>query len=80
MPMYAMRTEYAVTPAQMKDWQAVCEKFAEKVEAELLFVNETSCGVQYKNGTFQHIYIDEMAEYFKRMEEKEKTDKDELSR
>ena len=62
---FQMPTNYAVTPAQMPDWKAICNAFANKVGAELLFVNETSCGVQYKDGTFGHIYIDEMYEFLK---------------
>ena len=57
-----MREVYAMNETQMGDWKQICATFAKKIDAELLFVNETSCGVQYKNGTFGHIYIDEMAE------------------
>jgi len=60
-----MRTVLYAEPEQMDDWKAICKAYAEIVNAELLFVNETSCGVQYENGSFGHIYIDEMAEYIK---------------
>lgn len=66
-----MREVYAMNETQMGDWKQICATFAKKIDAELLFVNETSCGVQYKNGTFGHIYIDEMAEYLKALNEKE---------
>ena len=56
---------YCVSPAQKDDWKAICSAFAKKVGAELLFVNESSCGLEYPNGSFSHIYIEEMAEYIK---------------
>ena len=62
---YGMRTNLAVNQNQMNDWRQICKAFAEKIDAELLFVNETSCGVQYKNNTFGHIYIDEMLDFLK---------------
>ena len=60
-----VREVYTMSPAQMPEWRAICKAFAEKIEAELLFVNEQSCGVQYKDGTFGHIYIDEMEAFLK---------------
>ena len=56
---------YAVTPSQMGEGEQICKAFAKKVGAELLFVNEESCGIQYPNGTMQHIYINEMVEILK---------------
>lgn len=35
---------------------------AKKVNAELLFVNTSSFGVQYPDGTFHHIHADELAQ------------------
>lgn len=66
-----MREVYTMSPSQMDDWKQICKEFAKKIDAELLFVNEQSCGVQYKNGSFGHIYIDEMAEHLKALNEKE---------
>lgn len=63
--MDAMREVYAMSPGQMLDWRQICRAFADKIHAELLFVNETSCSVQYKDGSFGHIYIDEMMDYLK---------------
>lgn len=60
-----MQLVYAVSEKQMKDWEEICKKFAEVEGAELLFVNETSCGIQRSDGQFQHIYIDEMEAYLK---------------
>ena len=51
--------------SQMDDWRAICAKVAEKLKAELLFVNDTSCGLQLSDGQFSHIYVDEMAELVK---------------
>lgn len=55
---------YAVTEKQMKDWTDICTAYAKKIGAELLFVNETSMGIE-KGGEFRHIYIDELAEILK---------------
>lgn len=51
---------YAVSKSQMSDWKSICRAFTKKFGAELLFVNETSCGVKFKDGSYRHIYIDEM--------------------
>lgn len=56
---------YFVRENQMKDWREICVAFAKKINATLLFVNDTSCGVELKDGTFKHIYIDELQEYLK---------------
>lgn len=56
---------YFVRENQMKDWRGMWQDFAKKINAELLFVNDTSCGVKFKDGTFKHIYIDELQEYLK---------------
>ncbi len=58
-----MRTVSAVSKSQMKEWEEICRAFAKKVGAKLVFVNSTSCGVEYKDGRFEHIYIDEMQKY-----------------
>ena len=68
--MQEMRTVYAMAPNQMDDWNNICKAFAKKHNAELIFVNETSCGIQTPDGQLHHIYIDEMAEMLK-TEEKE---------
>lgn len=60
-----MRGVPTCSPAQMKEWQAICTAFAKRYDYKLLFVNETSCGVELKDGSFKHIYIDEMGEYLK---------------
>ncbi len=58
---------YAVNENQMKDWKEICEEVARRRNAKLLFVNETSCGLQLENGQFEHIYIDEMTELVKNL-------------
>lgn len=58
-----VREIYAMSPSQMPDWKEICRAFADKIDAELLWVNETSCGVQYKDGSFGHILIEDMMEY-----------------
>ena len=56
-------TVYTVDEKQMDEWKQICKAFAKKMNAKLIFVNESSCGIEYKNGTMQHVYIDEMYEY-----------------
>ena len=60
-----MRSEYTMAPNQMDDWKMICRTYASNVDAELLFINETSMGLQYKDGSFQHIYIDELVDLVK---------------
>lgn len=64
--MSNIRELYTMTEAQMPEWKSICEAFAKKIDAKLLFVNEQSCGVGYKDGSFQHIYVDEMYDYLNR--------------
>jgi len=63
-----MREEYYVPTSMMNDWKRICEAFADKFGYRLLFVNETSCGVELKDGSFKHIYIDEMQEILKNVD------------
>ena len=49
----------------MSEWEEICKAFAKKVNAKLLFVNETSCGLEYNDGTFAHVLIEDMVEYLK---------------
>ena len=65
--------DYACNDRQMKDWESVCKAYAKKVDAELLFVNETSCGLQYKDGSFAHIYTEELAEMLKEDKKQKKS-------
>ena len=55
-----------MTDNQMKDWREICQAFANKFGYKLLFVNEESCGVELKDGSFKHIYAEEMAEILRR--------------
>ena len=57
-----MRTILTMSEEQMPDWTEICNAFAKKMDAELLFVNNTSCGLQYPDGSLHHIYVDEMME------------------
>lgn len=57
-----MREEYYVPTSMMNDWKRICKAFADKFGYKLLFVNEKSCGVELKDGSFKHIYLDEMQE------------------
>lgn len=52
----------------LREWRAVVLKFCEEVNAELLFINESdfSFGVDYGNCNLQHIYPDELYDYYKK--------------
>lgn len=65
----AMRSEYVMDDSQMDEWNQICKAFAKKVGAKLVFVNETSCGLEYPDGSMQHVYIDEMVDYLGGMNE-----------
>lgn len=56
-------TNYAVSESQMGDWKQICRALAKKVNGTLLFVNETSCGIEFPDGSLRHIYIDEVQDY-----------------
>lgn len=62
------RTVHYVPGSQMNDWKAICKAFAEKIGATLLFVNGTGCGVEFKDGSFRHYYVDEMEAYLKNVD------------
>lgn len=55
-----------MTDKQMSEWNEICSSFAKKFGYKLLFVNEESCGVELKDGSFKHIYAEEMAEILRR--------------
>lgn len=56
---------YVLNKNQMDDWKEICKAFAKRENANLVFVNETSFGIE-KNGQFQHIYIDELMDILER--------------
>lgn len=60
-----IREVYAVSNEQMPEWKMICAVFADKIGAKLLFVNAVSCGVELSDGSFKHIYIQEMADLLK---------------
>lgn len=51
-----------VSESQMGDWRAICHAYAKRIGAEVVFVNETSCGLELSDGQFAHIYIEDMIE------------------
>ena len=53
----------AVGPGQMDDWKSICRALAKKVNGTLLFVNESSCGIEFPDGSMRHIYLDEVEDY-----------------
>lgn len=50
-------------PLQMRDWRYICQTFAKKINAELLDYNESAMFLQLSDGTFRHIYVDEVKDY-----------------
>jgi len=61
---------YTVSEGQMAQWKMICEAYADKKGAQLLFVNDHSCGLQYPDGSFSHVYIEDM-KYDLELEEKQ---------
>ena len=55
-------TNYTMKDNQMHEWKQIAKAYAKKVSAELVFVNAESFGIEHKDGTLQHIYIDELIE------------------
>ena len=52
-----------MSDAQMPEWTEICQAFAKKQNAKLVFVNNTSCGLEYPDGTHQHVTIQGMADF-----------------
>ena len=48
-----------------EEWMRVCEAYARSLEAELLFVNSDSFGIETMDGKLLHIYADELYEILK---------------
>lgn len=57
-----MREVLTMSKNQMPEWRAICRAFAKRENAKLVFVNETSMGLEYPDGVLRHIYIDELQE------------------
>lgn len=45
-----------------KEWEDVCKAYADKIGAELLFVNSDNFGIRTKEDRFLHIYADELVQ------------------
>lgn len=41
-------------------WVGICETYARKIGATLLFVNSDNFGIETKTGELMHIYADEL--------------------
>lgn len=52
-----------------KEWREICEAYAKKIGAELLFVNSDSFGICTKDEKLLHIYADELATILENMKE-----------
>lgn len=55
-----------ISPAQMSDWEDICRAYAKRHNAEIIFINNTSFGIEYKDGTLRHIYVEELKELLER--------------
>lgn len=66
-----MREVLTMSEKQMPEWRAICRAFAKRENAKLLFVNETSMGIEYQNGTMRHISIEELLEILSKEQEYE---------
>ena len=60
-----------VSEKYMAEWGAICRAYCEKVNARLLFVNVSSFGAAFPDGTFRHIYADELVELLSRNAERD---------
>lgn len=60
-----MRKGLCVDNTQTGEWKQICAAYAKSKGAKLLFVNESSCGLEYPGGSFAHVYLDEMIEELK---------------
>lgn len=49
--------------AQMTEWTDVCQAFAKRQNAKLVYVNNTSCGLEYSDGTHLHVTIQGMLDF-----------------
>ena len=63
-----LRSVMAVSPKQMDEWKEICSAFAKKEGAELLFVNDYSCGLGYHDGRLWHPTIEDMKEYLENLD------------
>lgn len=57
-----MKIHYVMNEKQIPVWREICNQYAKKINAKLLFVNEESFGVEMSDGSIRHIYIDELQE------------------
>ena len=53
-------TGYIIKSKDMDEWTEICKTFAKKMNAKLLFVNETSCGLEFSDGKFWHYSVEDM--------------------
>lgn len=56
------------------EWRIIVSRFCKEVNAKLLFINENdfSFGIDYGNCNLQHIYPDELYEYYKHKKKEKK--------
>ena len=66
-----------VKDKDMEEWKQICNAFAKKLNAELVFVNNTSCGLQFANGEMAKYSVERMAEILENEEKNKNTRSDE---
>ena len=66
-----------VKDKDMEEWKQICNAFAKKLNAEIVFVNNTSCGLQFANGEMAKYSVERMAEILENEEKNKNTRSDE---
>jgi hypothetical protein len=64
--MEDLKSVLTIAENQMDEWREICEAFAKKVGAKLVFVNETGCGLEYPDGTYCHTSIEGMQRFLEK--------------
>jgi len=65
-PNLKMRKVLAMSEEQMPEWRQIAQAYAKKQNAKLVFVNSTSFGIQYPDGTCSKITIEMLTNILKK--------------
>lgn len=57
-PNLKMRAVPTMSEEQMPEWREIAQAYAKKQNAKLVFVNSTSFGIQYPDGTCSKITVE----------------------
>ncbi len=50
----------------MNDWNSICRAYAKRVGAEILYVSDTSFGIEYPNGTMVKLRPEDLQEILRK--------------